>query len=157
MFLALIRCAIIVRVTVAGIDMDHRFDICRINFPSYTVELFEIILSNAASHAYKLCYFHDTFVKSNHLFMVSQLQPLKHLANNLSLVLSFCLFTPTYCSIMLRKWWIILHLPGFCIQWRARIQEPSSERRASSSECSQPKPWFRNIVSLLDIVKRCHS
>jgi len=54
MFLALIRCAIIVRVTVAGIDMDHRFDICHIIFPSYTAELFEIILSNATSHAYKL-------------------------------------------------------------------------------------------------------
>lgn len=53
-FLALIRCAIIVRVIGAGIDMDHRFDICHINFPSYTAELFEIILSNAASRAYKL-------------------------------------------------------------------------------------------------------
>jgi hypothetical protein len=54
MFLVLMRCALIVRVTGAGIEMDHRFDICHINFPSYTAELFEIILSYAASHAYKL-------------------------------------------------------------------------------------------------------
>jgi hypothetical protein len=54
MFLVLMSFAIIVRVTGAGIEMDHWFDICRINFPSYTAKLFEIILSDAASHAYKL-------------------------------------------------------------------------------------------------------
>jgi hypothetical protein len=54
MFLMLMRCAVIVRVTGAGIEMDHQFDICHISFPSYTAELFEIIFSNAASHAYKL-------------------------------------------------------------------------------------------------------
>ena len=54
MFFVLMRCAIIVRVTGVGIEMDHWFDICHISFPSYTAELFEIILSNAASHAYKL-------------------------------------------------------------------------------------------------------
>jgi hypothetical protein len=52
--LLVLMCAIIVRVTGTGIEMDHQFDICHINFPSYTAELFEIILSNAASHAYKL-------------------------------------------------------------------------------------------------------
>jgi len=54
MLLVLMRCVIIVRVTGVGIEMDHQFDICHINFPSYTAELFEIILSNAASHACKL-------------------------------------------------------------------------------------------------------
>jgi hypothetical protein len=54
MFLVLMKRAIIVRVTGARIEMDHQFDICHISFPSYTAELFEIIFSNAASHAYKL-------------------------------------------------------------------------------------------------------
>jgi hypothetical protein len=53
-FLVLMRCAIIVRVTGVGIEMGHRFDVCYINFPSYMAELFDIILSNAASYAYKL-------------------------------------------------------------------------------------------------------
>jgi len=32
MFLVLMRCAIIVRVTGTGIEMDHRFYMCHINF-----------------------------------------------------------------------------------------------------------------------------
>jgi hypothetical protein len=40
MFLVLMRCAIIVRVTGAGIEMDHQFNICHTSFPSYTAELF---------------------------------------------------------------------------------------------------------------------
>jgi hypothetical protein len=36
MFFVLMRCAIIVRVTGAGIEMDDQFDICHISFPSYT-------------------------------------------------------------------------------------------------------------------------
>jgi len=39
MFLVLMRRAIIVRVTGAGSEMDHQFDICHISFPSYTAEL----------------------------------------------------------------------------------------------------------------------
>jgi hypothetical protein len=54
MFLVLMSCAIIVRVTGAEIEMGHWFDICHIILPSYSAELFGLF-SQMQHHMHISC------------------------------------------------------------------------------------------------------